>query len=153
MLTLSLFPSGFFFFFKHQRIINHYISEKKTFSPLSLFYLSNLCCVIFRETDPNRRSQNSRKHYMVVDEIGSGLKQFSAAFCTVCCRELTICHGGEKDLTRHEGSDVHKKAVLAKGVGDIGTFFATSSAEIDRIASSEVAYTVLAITALAALLS
>lgn len=62
------------------------------------------------------------------------------AFCTVCCRELTISHGGESDLTRHEESDVHKKAVLVKGTRNIGTFFATSSAEIDRIAASEVAY-------------
>lgn len=62
------------------------------------------------------------------------------AFCAVCCRELTIGHGGENDLTRHEGSDVHKKAVLAKGASNIGTSCATSLAEIDRIAANEVAY-------------
>ena len=49
-------------------------------------------------------------------------------------------HGGENDLTHREDSDMHKMAVLAKGVSNIGTFFATSTAEINKIAASEVAY-------------
>ena len=52
----------------------------------------------------------------------------------------TISHGGENDLTRHEDTDMHKKAVLAKGASNIVSFFATSTAEIDKIAASEVAY-------------
>lgn len=60
------------------------------------------------------------------------------AFCTVCRRELSISHGGENDLTRHEGSHMHRKAILAKGTSYIGTFFASSTAEIDKIAASEV---------------
>ena len=60
--------------------------------------------------------------------------------CTVCRRELSINHGGENYLTCHEDKDVHKKAVLAKGASNIGTLFVTSTAEIDKIAASEVAY-------------
>ncbi|KAK0135426.1 hypothetical protein N1851_028718 [Merluccius polli] len=61
-------------------------------------------------------------------------------FCTLCRREFAISHGGEHDLSRHEDSDVHKKAVLAKGASNITSFFASSIAEKDKIAASEVTY-------------
>lgn len=40
-------------------------------------------------------------------------KDARKAFFTVCLREFTISHGGLNDLTHHEESDIHKKAVLA----------------------------------------
>ena len=61
-------------------------------------------------------------------------------FCTLCRREFATGNGGENDLVRHENSDVHKKAVLAKGASNITTFFASSMAEKDKIAASEVTY-------------
>ena len=62
------------------------------------------------------------------------------AFCTVCRREISISHGGDNDLARHEDTDMHKKAVLSKGASNIMSFFAASTAEIEKISASEVAY-------------
>ncbi|XP_063052056.1 uncharacterized protein LOC134446675 isoform X2 [Engraulis encrasicolus] len=58
------------------------------------------------------------------------------AFCTICCREITINHGGWNDLTRHEATGIHKKAVLAKRIVKKGRFFITSVPEMDNIAES-----------------
>ena len=41
------------------------------------------------------------------------------AFCNLCRKEISIGHGGEHDLSRHEEAECHKKAVLAKGASNI----------------------------------
>lgn len=51
----------------------------------------------------------------------------SKAYCTVCRREFSISHGGENDVVRHASSEMHKKAMLAKGASNIGAYFATST--------------------------
>lgn len=45
-------------------------------------------------------------------------------FAQYAAEKLTISRGGKNDLTCHEGSDVHKKALLANCEGNMGTFFA-----------------------------
>lgn len=59
------------------------------------------------------------------------------AYCTVCRREFSISHGGENDLSRHAGYEMHKKAILAKGASNIGAFFAATTGENEKIAASE----------------
>ncbi len=49
-------------------------------------------------------------------------------------------HGGENELRQRASTDMHKKAALAKGASNISAFFATSTAEKDKITASEVSY-------------
>ncbi|XP_063052061.1 zinc finger protein ZFP2-like [Engraulis encrasicolus] len=40
-------------------------------------------------------------------------KDEKRAFCTICCREITVNHGGWNDITRHEATGRHQKAAKA----------------------------------------
>ncbi|XP_063052701.1 uncharacterized protein LOC134447254 [Engraulis encrasicolus] len=49
------------------------------------------------------------------------------AFCTVCCREITIGYGGFRDIIRHEKAAKHINAI-SKGASNFGTFSVTCTA-------------------------
>ena len=52
----------------------------------------------------------------------------------------SVGHGGENDLIKHASTEMHKKAALAKGAGNIGAFFEAPTVETDKVAASETSY-------------
>ena len=43
-------------------------------------------------------------------------------------------------MTQHASTEMHKKAILAKGASNIGAFFGAATVETDKIAASEASY-------------
>lgn len=83
------------------------------------------------KTAKGKRLCSYRKEWEATHPWVKAANDAKKALCTLCCREISIGHGGEYDLTRHQASNIHKKAIQARGSSGI-TASAKSSVKLKR---------------------